>query len=112
MVDSMRERLQRKGMAVADMSDSNQKRGDLVLAPGSYAYMQDTGKGTIKTYTGPTVLTPTAQEVPVIYDAKGDFKRVDLYDAIRRSPVAVEGYYIILLNPATGNKHPDDGAAQ
>ncbi len=30
--------------------------------------MQDVTKGVVKTYTGPTVINPTAQERPVIYD--------------------------------------------
>jgi len=88
-----------------------QKR-DLVLPPGSYAYMQDVTKGVVKTYTGPTVINPTAQERPVIYDA-GTFRNAaSLEDAMRISPIAAEGYYVILRNPAKGNKHPDEGSAQ
>jgi len=88
-----------------------QKR-DLVLPPGSYAYMQDVTKGVVKTYTGPTVINPTAQERPVIYDA-GTFRNApSLEEAKRTSPIAAEGYYVILRNPAKGNKHPDEGSAQ
>jgi major vault protein len=94
------------------MSD-NQKR-DLVLPPGSYAYMQDVTKGVVKTYSGPTVINPTAQERPVIYDASSNTFRgvTQLEDAMRISPIAAEGYYIILRNPARANKHPDEGSAQ
>ena len=90
-----------------------QKR-DLVLPPGSYAYMQDVTKGVVKTYTGPTVINPTAQERPVVYDpASTTFRGVtSLEDAMRISPLAAEGYYIILRNPAKGNKHPEEGSAQ
>ncbi len=90
-----------------------QKR-DLVLPPGSYAYMQDVTKGVVKTYSGPTVINPTAQERPVIYDAdKNTFRTAtSLEDAMRISPIAAEGHYIILRNPAKGNKHPDEGSAQ
>ena len=90
-----------------------QKR-DLVLPPGSYAYMQDVTKGVVKTYSGPTVINPTAQERPVIYDASGaTFRGVtSLEEAMQLSPIAPEGYYIILRNPAKGNKHPDEGSAQ
>ena len=95
------------------MSDVREKR-DLVLPPRSYAYMQDVTKGVIKTYTGPTVINPTAQEVPVVYDANSArFTRVPaLEDAMRWAPVAPEGSYITLLNPAKGNKHPSEGSAQ
>ena len=96
----------------ATMSET-QKR-DLVLPPGSYAYMQDVTKGVVKTYSGPTVINPTAQERPVIYDAPGSTFRgvTSLEDAMRLSPIAAEGFYVILRNPARANKHPDEGSAQ
>jgi major vault protein len=95
------------------MSTEAPKR-DLVLPPGTYAYMQDVTKGVVKTYTGPTVINPTAQERPVVYDSKsGTFKGASsLEDAMRISPVAAEGSYIILRNPARANKHPEEGSAQ
>src|SRR4029077_16508543 len=95
------------------MDDRNSKR-DLVLAPSEYAYMQDVTKGVVKTYSGPTVINPTAQERPVVYDgASGTFRSApSLEDAMRISPIAAEGHYIILRNPAKANKHPDEGSAQ
>jgi hypothetical protein len=71
----------------------NQKR-DLVLPPGSYAYMQDVTKGVVKTYSGPTVINPTAQERAVTYDpTSGTFHSVtSLEDAMRIAPIAAEGY--------------------
>lgn len=90
-----------------------QAKRDLILSPGSYAYLQDGTKGLIKVYVGPTSITPSAQEVPVVYNSReGKFERVGTYEeAVRRSPVAVEGYYIVLLNPAQGDKHPEAGSA-
>ena len=95
------------------MSEAQQKR-DLVLPPGGYAYMQDVTKGVVKTYTGPTVINPTAQERPVVYDAaSGTFRgATSLEEAMRIAPVAAEGHYVILRNPARGNKHPEEGSAQ
>ncbi len=94
------------------MSEQNQKR-DLILAPGEYAYMQDTTKGVIKTYTGPTVINPTAQERPITYNERTkSFEMCRLEEAMRRAPIAPEGFYIILLNSAKGGKHPDEGSAQ
>jgi major vault protein len=92
------------------MNEPREKR-DLVLPPGTYAYMQDVTKGVIKVYTGPTVINPTAQERPVLYD-RGVFKPCDLDSALRVSPVAVEGFYMTLLNPAQKDAHPNDGTAQ
>jgi major vault protein len=95
------------------MNDTQQKR-DLVLPPGTYAYMQDVTKGVVKTYTGPTVINPTAQERPVVFDTQTRTFRgaTSLEEAMRISPIAAEGHYIILRNPARGNKHPDEGSAQ
>ena len=56
--------------------DERQSKRDLVLAPSEYAYMQDVTKGIVKTYTGPTVINPTAQERPVLFNeaSKRSFK--------------------------------------
>jgi len=101
-------------MSKGAMHMSEIQKRDLVLPPGSYAYMQDVTKGVVKTYSGPTVINPTAQERPVTYDATGNtFKGTTaLEDAMRIAPVAAEGFYIILRNPARANKHPDEGSAQ
>ena len=101
-------RSERKAIIMTD------NKRDLVLPPGSYAYMQDVTKGVVKTYSGPTVINPTAQERPVIYDPASNTFRgtAALEDAMRIAPIAAEGYYIILRNPARANKHPDEGSAQ
>jgi hypothetical protein len=90
------------------------RTSETVLPPGSYAYMQDVTKGVVKTYSGPTVINPTAQERPVIYDPPSNTFRgiAALEDAMRIAPIAAEGFYIILRNPARANKHPDEGSAQ
>lgn len=94
------------------MSDENR---EIVLSPGEYAYMQDLTKGVVKTYVGPCVINQTGQEKPVVYKAKnGSFQKVTrLEEAVRKSPVAVEGYYLVLKNPAEGTaeEHPEAGLA-
>jgi major vault protein len=96
------------------MTMSEPQKRDLVLPPGAYAYMQDVTKGVVKTYTGPTVINPTAQERPVVYDpSTGTFRSAtSLEEAMRIAPVAAEGHYLILRNPARANKHPEEGTAQ
>src|SRR5262245_32199323 len=93
------------------MSDTREKR-DLVLAPGTYAYMQDATKGLIKVYTGPTVINQTGHDLPVVSDEEaGTFKPCQrLEEAVRKSPIAVEGYYLILRNPASKGEHPEEGS--
>lgn len=92
------------------MSDP-QKR-DLALAPYEYVMMQDTSKGSIKLYTGPTNITPTAQDRAIVYDAvKNRFVPCDSLDAaVQPYARAAEGDYIELLNPAKDNAHPSDSA--
>lgn len=91
-----------------------QGRRDIVLPPGAFVYTQDTSKGFLKVYTGANAINPTAQETPIVYEpVKGEFQScISLEAAVRRYPIAVEGYYILLFNPEHTNKHPDDGAAQ
>ncbi|MBM4280283.1 MAG: hypothetical protein FJ137_05840 [Deltaproteobacteria bacterium] len=89
------------------MDDRGNKR-DLVLAPGEYAYMQDVTKGVIKTYTGPTVINPTAQERPIVFKER-HFEPCSLEDAVQSSAVCPEGHYLILKNPSTKGDHPTPG---
>ncbi|HEU0030658.1 MAG TPA: hypothetical protein VFQ53_08495 [Kofleriaceae bacterium] len=91
------------------MDDRNSKR-DLVLAPSEYAYMQDVTKGIVKTYTGPTVINPTAQERPVVFDPRSkQFSACTLEQAVQQIAIAPEGYYVILKNPSQKNDHPPSG---
>ena len=91
------------------MDDRTSKR-DLVLAPSEYAYMQDVTKGIVKTYTGPTVINPTAQERPVVFDpASKHFAPCPLEQAVQQIAIAPEGYYLILKNPSQKTDHPQPG---
>lgn len=95
-------------MSSNDTADRRTKQ-DLVLAPWQYAFLQDTTNGQIKTHTGPTSVPLSAQDVPVVYDPKtGTFGRmVNMEDAVKKSPVAPEGFYIELKNPAKKGEHPE-----
>ncbi len=92
------------------MAEIREKR-ELVLPPGAYAFTQDTTKGGIKVFTGPTVINPSAQEIPVVYNAKtGQFDKVEELElAKQKAVVIVEGYYGVLLNPAKDRKQPEPG---
>ena len=91
------------------MDERNAKR-DLVLAPSEYAYMQDVTKGVVKTYTGPTVINPTAQERPVRFDPETKrFAPCGLEEAVQQIAIAPEGYYLILKNPSLKSDHPPPG---
>ena len=91
------------------MDERNNKR-DLVLAPGEYAYMQDVTKGVVKTYTGPTVINPTAQERPILFDAHASrFVPCSLDEAVQPIAMAAEGSYLVLENPSARADHPAPG---
>jgi len=87
------------------------EKRDLIVSPGEYAYLRDGTKGTIKVFTGPTVVTPSAQDEGIIYNAEtGKFEPcAELAQAKRTIPVTVEGFYCVLLNPAKNRKQPDEG---
>jgi major vault protein len=92
------------------MVDNREQKRDLVLAPSEYAYMQDVTKGVIKTYTGPTVINPTAQERPVLFNTTTKrFEPCNLEQAVQQSAIAPEGYYLVLKNPSQRNDHPAPG---
>lgn len=77
------------------------KKTDLVLSVGEYAFTQDATTGAVKVLTGPTVVNVTGQEYPVVYDHDASrFRPVDLEDAAQKSPMAPQGFYIELHNPA------------
>src|SRR3954467_11854023 len=88
-------------LAGGDVMDERNSKRDLVLAPSEYAYMQDVTKGIVKTYTGPTVINPTAQERPVVFDpAQHLFVPCALEEAVQQIAIAPEGHYLILKNPS------------
>jgi major vault protein len=90
--------------------DERPTKRDLVLAPGEYAYMQDVTKGVVKTYTGPTVINPTAQERPIVFDADDNrFVPCSLDDAVQTVATAPQGSYLVLENPSVRGDHPPAG---
>lgn len=90
---------------------TNDRDKELVLALGDYAYLQDTTTGAIKLYTGPAVINQSAQEAPMRYLTKRGFERVaELKDALCKSVIAVEGYYLVLFNPVKTDESSDRSA--
>ncbi|MGH7175467.1 MAG: hypothetical protein ACREGR_03870, partial [Minisyncoccia bacterium] len=95
------------------MSTAQGEKRDLVLAPGEYAYLQDETRGQIKTHCGPTQCNATAQDRFVRFDPEtGSFQRCTLEQAAVKSPVASEGDYLILQNPAAKDERCEEGQAK
>lgn len=95
------------------MADSNTMRGgDLVLAPGEFAYVLDTTKGLVNTIVGPNKISMSNTDQPVRWDRQTlRFTRCDADKAIQTNSIAPEGFYVELLNPAEDGKSPRDGAS-
>ena len=85
---------------------------EFTLPPGTFVYVQDGTSGRIKTHVGPTTVTLTNNDAPIVYE-NNTFKRLDSLDqALQKSVVAPEGYYIALVNPAEGDQHPNESEAK
>lgn len=92
----------------------NQMRSkDLVLASNEFAFVSDRTSGSIRTYSGPTMLTISQQQNLVVFNAKTKkFEEVIDFDKAKQLFVTIpEGWYSILKNPAKDNKHPETGAS-
>lgn len=89
----------------------NQMRSkDLVLASNEFAFVSDRTSGSIRTYSGPTMLTISQQQNLVIFNAKTKkFEEVDFDKAKQLFVTIPEGWYSILKNPAKDNRHPEVG---
>ncbi|MBI5138745.1 MAG: hypothetical protein HZA95_03025 [Candidatus Vogelbacteria bacterium] len=86
---------------------------DLVLAGNQYALIQDATKGHVLVYAGPYKTSLANTDIPVVYDsATSRFEQGDLGRAIQQFPVAMQGDYIVLTNPATekSSEHPGMGS--
>lgn len=88
------------------------RSNEYTLPPGTYLHVQDGTSGKIKTFVGPVVVTLTGSDTPITFeynDGAADFKpQESLEKALRKSVVAPEGFYAVLMNPAKGDVHPSD----
>lgn len=90
-------------------SDDRLRDVDVVLDPTQYAHILDSTKGTVICHVGPTRLDLADKDKPVLF-ADGKFVRCSRIDeAIQSFPVVPEGGYVILVNPAKNDSHPDPG---
>lgn len=79
---------------------------ELILKPYSYAFVLDKNSGKIKTFTGPTTYTMTPNDVPVVFE-NNQFIECRLETAINSIPIAVEGFYMVVLNPSQNGTQPE-----
>ena len=100
-----------------DMFDNNVsnngRQRDLVLATNEYCFVQSRTNGVIRVYTGPIMLTISAQEALVNFNEKTKqfVETSDFNVAKQLFTSAPEGWYVVLKNPAPQNQHPETGKA-
>lgn len=86
---------------------------DLVLGPGSHAFVLDKSKGQISVWTGPVRVSLSNTDDTVAWNTRDRrFSPIPVVEnAIQPNVVAREGEYIILENPSmSGEAHPPAGS--
>lgn len=96
-----------------DMMSNNARQRDLVLATNEYAFVMSKTNGSIKTYTGPIMLTISQQESLMVFNSKTkQFEETTDFNKAKQLFVsAPENWYVTLKNPAKDNLHPEAGKA-
>lgn len=94
-----------------DNASNNNGQRDLVLSNNEFCYVQSKSNGNIKVYTGPTVVTISAQETLVVFNSKT--KRFEesreFHKAKQLFASAPEGWYLVLKNPTISGETPEEG---
>jgi major vault protein len=103
MDDFERDRIRREGMT---------RDRDLIIPQSMYAFVLDKTKGIIGVCVGPFKTSLAGTDQPVRYDeVKREFVECDIQLAIKQFPVATDGSYLVLENPAKQDKHPKQGSS-
>lgn len=97
------------------MTDAMQqgRNRELVLPPGTYAFVLDSTKGKVSAYVGPFKNSLSDTDQLVVWDAAGKrYTPVNtIEDAKQVFTLAGEGQYIVLTNPAADDGHPHTATA-
>ena len=92
------------------MADNMQK--DLVLSINEYAYVLDRTKGNVSCWVGPAKTSLSTSDSLVRFNSKSkSFEPCSYDEAISLFTTAPENWYVILKNPADGDRHPTAGTA-
>ena len=94
-------------MAAPEDDRGTRRERDMILAPNEYAFISDETKGEVNAFVGPNKTSLAGTDRPVVFDVKTKrFRTCDLATSTQPFQTAPEGWYIILKNPAAGDKHP------
>jgi len=84
------------------------KLTDVVLDPSQCVHIIDATKGTVECHVGPCRLDLAEKDRPVKFDGE-EYQRCSVAQSVQSFPVAAQGDYIVLTNPAKDNSHPMGG---
>lgn len=85
----------------------SRRERDMILAPNEYAFISDETKGEVNCFVGPNKTSLAGTDRCVVFDLKTKrFKASTLDQGVQTFQTAPEGWYVILKNPAVGDKHP------
>lgn len=85
---------------------------DLIISQNQYALVLDKTKGIIGVCVGPFKTSLAGTDQPMRYDEeKREFVECDIQIAIKQFPVARDGSYLVLENPARDDRYPKQGAS-
>ena len=89
------------------------RQRDIVLSVNEFVFIQSKTNGAIKTYTGPTTATISAQESLVTFNNKTKrFEETTDFEKARQLfTSAPEGWYVVLKNPSADGSYPDAAKA-
>ncbi len=86
---------------------ATRRERDMILAPNEYCFISDETKGEVNCFVGPNKTSLAGTDRPVRFELKSKrFQSCDLAAATQTFQTAPEGWYVILKNPAEGDKHP------
>lgn len=97
---------------------ADERKRELPLPPGTFAYVLDSTKGVVKLFTGPTVINQTGQDLSVLFNSKTfKFDVCTLETSLQQNIVVPEGFYAVLTNPAKDKAsgkiiYPGEGQTQ
>lgn len=102
----MRERDNKMATETDDIRGARRER-DMILTTYEYIHVLDETKGDVSLYVGPNKTSLATTDRPMILDTHtGRFKACDLATGTQAFITAKEGEYIVLENPAEGDKYP------
>jgi major vault protein len=92
---------------MAQPQEEGRRQQEMILSPNEFALIRDDTKGEVNTHVGPLKTSLATSDQPVIFDEKTKlFTPCSLQRAVQTLKTAPEGFYVILKNPAQGDKHP------